>query len=466
MRMALGRRGGVEEGLWVVTTELPRSPGHPFYERVNRVLAEAGFDRFVEDRCRPHYAGVQGRPSIPPGVYFRMLMVGYFEGIDSQRGIAWRCSDSLALREFLGLAMSERAPDHSSLTVIRQRLPLELHEEVFAFVLRILVERGIYKGKTLAVDATMLEANAAMKSIVRRDSGEGWKQYIKRLAQEEGIENPTEEDARRLDRRRKKRVSNAEWESKTDPESRIMKMKDGRTHLAYKAEHVIDVESEVVAAAKIYRADRSDGDTLLESVSRSQENLARAGSDAFAEEVIADKGYHKAQTLAECAAYDLRTYIPERRERRPRRWKDKPTGWRDAFHANRRRVRGQRSRRLQRLRSERVERTFAHVCNTGRSRRTWLRGVEDVQKRYLITLAGRNLTVLMRALFGIGTPRGLQDLAAGILSAFRACISPLYALCMALWSPVVHLLVHLRRWSRRVRSDAITSENRTYSTGC
>jgi transposase len=418
--MALGRRGGVEEGLWVPTTELPRSPGHPFYERVHRVLSEAGFDRFVEDLCRPHYAAVQGRPSIPPGTYFRMLMVGYFEGIDSQRGIAWRCSDSLALREFLGLSVSQRVPDHSSLTVIRQRLPLELHEEVFAFVLRILVQRGLYEGKTLAVDATMLEANAAMKSIVRRESGEGWKQYIKRLAQEAGIENPSEEDARRLDRKRKKRVSNQDWESKTDPASRITKMKDGRTHLGYKAEHVIDLKSEVVVAATIYPADRSDGETLLESVSQAQENVARAGSDAFAEEVVADKGYHKAQTLAECAAYDLRTYIPERTERRPRRWIDKPTGWRDAFRANRRRVRGQRSRRLQRLRSERVERSFAHVCNTGGARRTWLRGIEDVQKRYLVTLAGRNLTVLMRALFGIGTPRSLQGLQAVISAALCA----------------------------------------------
>src|SRR6516162_6383882 len=182
--MALGRREGSYGEMWIATNRLARSPGHPFYERLNRVLGAAGFDRFVEERCKPFYAAGHGRPSIPPGVYFRMLMVGYFEGIDSQRGIAWRCSDSLALREFLGLAMSERAPDHSSLTVIRQRLPLELHEEVFAFVLRILIERGLYKGKTLAVDATMLEANAAMKSIVRRDSGEGWKKYIKRLAQE------------------------------------------------------------------------------------------------------------------------------------------------------------------------------------------------------------------------------------------------------------------------------------------
>jgi transposase len=455
--MALGRRGGVEEGLWVPTTNLPRSPGHPFYERVNRVLAEAGFDRFVEELCRPHYAAVQGRPSIPPGTYFRMLMVGYFEGIDSQRGIAWRCSDSLALREFLGLAMAERAPDHSTLTVIRQRLPLELHEEVFAFVLRILVERGLYDGKTLAVDATMLEANAAMKSIVRRDSGEGWKQYIKRLAQQEGIENPSEEDARRLDRKRKKRVSNQDWESKTDPASRIMKMKDGRTHLAYKAEHVIDLQSEVIVAATIYPADESDGETLLQSVSQAQENIARAGSDAFAAEIVADKGYHKAQTLAECAAYDLRTYIPERRERRPRRWTDKPAGYRDAFHANRRRLRGQRSRRLQRLRSERVERTFAHVCNTGRARRTWLRGIEDVQKRYLVTLAGRNLTVLMRALFGIGTPRSLQGLAATVFAALHR-----------LYRAVCHVLFadHRRQWISRLRRTSIPIETRTSSTGC
>jgi transposase len=464
--MALGRRGGVEDGLWIPTTELPRSPGHPFYERVNRVLVEAGFDRFVEELCRPHYAAVQGRPSIPPGTYFRMLMVGYFEGIDSQRGIAWRCSDSLALREFLGLGMAERAPDHSSLTVIRQRLPLELHEEVFAFVLRILVERGLYDGKTLAVDATMLEANAAMKSIVRRDSGEGWKQYIKRLAQEAGIKNPTEEDARRLDRKRKKRVSNKDWESKTDSDSRIAKMKDGRTHLAYKAEHVIDLESEVVVAATIYPADRSDGETLLQSVSQAQEAVARAGSDAFAAEVVADKGYHKAQSLAECAAYDLRTYIPERTARRLRRWTDKPAGWREAFHANRRRVRGGRSRRLQRLRSERVERSFAHVCNTGRARRTWLRGTEDVQKRYLVTLAGRNLTVLMRVLFGIGTPRSLQGFAAAAFAAICALVLALSKLHTILRRALVSFVDHPRQWLRGLRRAPISSETLASSTDC
>jgi hypothetical protein len=340
-----------------------------------------------------------------------------------------------------------------------------LHEEVFAFVLRILVERGLYDGKTLAVDATMLEANAAMKSIVRRDSGEGWKQYIKRLAQEAGIENPTEEDARRHDRKRKKRVSNKDWESKTDSESRIAKMKDGRTHLAYKAEHVIDLQSEVIVAATIYPADRSDGETLLQSVSQGQEAVARAGSDAFAAEVVADKGYHKAQSLAECAAYDLRTYIPERTERRPRRWTDKPTGWRDAFHANRRRVRGGRSRRLQRLRSERVERSFAHVCNTGRARRTWLRGIEDVQKRYLVTLAGRNLTVLMRALFGVGTPRSLQGLAGAAfatLSALTLAISSIHSAARRTLRLVVD---HSRQWLRRILHRVMPSGIHSSSTG-
>ena len=272
-----------------------------------------------------------------------MLLVGYFEGIDSQRGIAWRCCDSLALREFLGTGPAEASPDHSTLTVIRQRLPLEVHEAVFAFVLRIRRERGLYGGSGRRGLDRLLEANAAMKSIVRKTRRrlEG---VCRRLAQEAGSRTrPTKmcggsiESARRGSR-------TTTGSPKTRPGRRITKMKDGRTHLAYKAEHVIDLESEVVVAGRIHPADRSDGETLLQSVSQAQENVARAGSDAFAVEVVADKGYHKAQTLAQCAAYDLRTYIPERTARRPRRWRDKPAGWRDAFHANRRRVHGQKSR--------------------------------------------------------------------------------------------------------------------------
>jgi transposase len=430
--MALGRREGSDREMWIATNRLARSPGHPFYERLNRVLDEAGFDRFVEERCKRFYAAGQGRPSIPPGVYFRMLMVGYFEGIDSQRGIAWRCADSLALREFLGAGLGDRVPDHSSLTVIRQRLPLELHEEVFVFVLRVLAEKGVLRGKTIGVDATTLEANAAMKSIVRRDTGESWREYLRRLAAEDGVDDPTDDDARRMDRgRKKKRVSNEHWASPSDPQGRITKLKDGRTRLGYKAEHVVDLETEAVLAATIYPGDASDSETFVESISRSQENVARVESQAFAEEVVADKGYHKASELAEVQAYGLRTYIPERNERPKRRWRDKPREWRAAFFRNRRRVRRAKGRRLQRLRSERLERTFAHVCGTGGARRSWLRGIENVQKRYLVTVAARNLGLLMRVLFGVGSPRSLQGLTAVALGAVYIAFQALYRLRIA-----------------------------------
>ena len=231
--MALGRRGSKQQGMWVASQELPRSAGHPFYAALEDLLGRSGFDAFVEGLCAPHYAEKQGRPSIPPGVYFRMLFVGYFEGLDSQRGIAWRCQDSLSIRDFLGLEPTERSPDHSSMTVIRQRLPFEVFEEVFRFVLSGCEDHGLLKGKTVAVDATFLEANAAMTSIVRRETDEDWKTYIRRLAEEDGVEAPSDEDARRWDRKRggKKKVSNDDWGSTSDPDSRIVKMKDGRTHL-------------------------------------------------------------------------------------------------------------------------------------------------------------------------------------------------------------------------------------------
>jgi transposase len=406
--MAVGKRKASEQMMWVATADLPRSPGHPFYRKLNEVFKESRFDAFCEELCAPYYAEKLGRPSIPPGVYFRMLLVGYFEGIDSQRGIAWRCSDSLALREYLGLKVTEGSPDHSSLTVIRQRLPVEVHEQVFTKVLSIAQAKGLLKGGTVAVDSTTLEANAAMKSIVRKDSGEDWKEYVGRLAKEAGLENPTAEELRRFDQKRKgKRVSNDDWQSPSDPDARITKMKNGDTHLAYKAEHAVDLETTLVVAAPIYAADQGDSETLIETVYAAQENLREAGSEQNIEEVVADKGYHKAETLADCAEAEIRTYIPERQGKR-RTWTDKPEGQRAAVYANRRRWRGARSKRLQRQRSERVERSFAHVCETGGGRRSWIRGLLEVTKRYLIQVAGHNLGILMRKLFGIGTPRSLQ----------------------------------------------------------
>jgi transposase len=419
--MALGKQRAKQQDFWIATQDLPRSPGHPFYDRLNKVLEAAGFDEYVENLCAAYYAENRGRPSIPPGVYFRMLFIGYFEGIDSQRGIAWRCSDSLALRDFLRLRPGDRSPDHSSLTVIRKRLPLAVHEQVFTKVLEIAREQGLLKGKKLAVDATTLEANAAMKSIVRKKTGEDWRKYVERLAKEAGIENPTDEDLRKFDKKRKgKKVSNKDWMSPADPDARITRMKNGDTHLAYKSEHGVDLETELVLAATIHPADRSDSESLPETVVQAQLNTMEAGSEESIQDVVTDKGYHKTERLAELESWGVRTYIAERKSKTRRRWTDKPEGWREAFYGNRRRCRGARGKKLQRLRSERVERSFAHVCETGGARRSWIRGLPEVTKRYLMQVAGHNLGVIMRNLFGVGSPRALQGLSSVSATLFRA----------------------------------------------
>jgi transposase len=223
MTMALGKHHEEQQEMWVATTSLPKSAAHIFYRKLNRLLKDADFDGTVEKMCESHYHDSLGRPSIPPGVCFRMLLVGYYEGIGSQRGIAWRCADSLSLREFLGVPLTEETSDHSSLTRVRDRLPLEVHTAVFQWVLALAAKKKLLPGKTVAVDSTTLEADAAMKSIIRRDTGEDWKAYLRRLMKEQqGVENPTDEELRRFDRQRKdKRVSNEEWVSKTDPDSRI-----------------------------------------------------------------------------------------------------------------------------------------------------------------------------------------------------------------------------------------------------
>ena len=414
--MSLGRRRTTHQGeLFLTSADLPPSPGHPFYDRLNRLLADADFDRFVEDLCAPHYAADVGRPSLPPGTYFRMLFVGYFEGLDSQRGIAWRCADSASLRAFLGLPPTQPSPDHSTLSKVRDRLPQVVHERVFAHVLAIARGENLLRGKTVAVDATTLEANAAMRAIVRKDTGEDYKTYLRRLAAEAGMVNPTDDDLRRFDKGRKKKTSNREWASATDPDSKIARMKDGRTRLAYKAEHAVDLDSGLVVAAAIHPADAGDPATLVDSVLRAQVNLVRAGSEEDVNEAVADKGYHKAEVLADCADAGFRTYIPEPK-RGPRVWADKPASWRRATAANRRRMRGGRGKRLQKRRSELVERSFAHVCETGGGRRTWLRGREKVTKRYLIQVAAFNLGVVMRAVCGVGKPRMLQGAGRAVFA--------------------------------------------------
>ncbi|WP_437222594.1 transposase [Planctomicrobium sp. SH661] len=427
--MALGKREeSQQQEFWTPTANLSRGPGHVFYDKLNQVLAKAGFDKVLEDLCSPYYAST-GRMSIPPGVYFRMLLVGYFEGIDSQRGIAWRCEDSLSLRRFLGIPMGKETPDHSSLTRIRDRLPLEIHQQVFQLVLSIIDEHGLMKLKATGVDSTLLEANAAMKTIVRKDSGEDWKEFLKRLMQEEGLieegETPSDDDLRKFDKARhqqgKKKVSNTDWESSSDPDSRIVKMKDGCTHLGYKAEHVIDLESEFILSATVCHGTASDASTFIESVVNAQQNVILAGSPEEIEEVAADQGYHKNETITQATQLGLRTYIPEPNSQYNRTWTDKPVEVQQAVLNNRQRMSRSKGKDLQRQRSEKVERSFAHVCETGGARRTWLRGLEKINKRYLIVAAARNLGLLMLKAFGIGKPRGLQGGIRAILALWGTC---------------------------------------------
>jgi transposase len=403
--MALGQRlPQRQEELFIPTHRIAQGPGHPFYAKLNEVLASAGFDAFVEERCAPFYKE-GGRPGIPPGVYFRMIFVGYFEGIDSQRGIAWRCADSLALRTFLGYSVTESTPVHVSMTMIRKRLSAEVFHEIFQFVLGVLQEKNLLRGKTIGIDATTLEANAAMKTIVRKDTGEDWNEYLRKLAAAEGMENPTDEDLRRMDRKRKnKKVSNKDWQSPTDPESRIAKMKDGRTHLAYKAEHAVDLQTEAIVAVEIQPADQGDPDTGAQTLQAADENVVASGSAIPVTELVADKGYHDNELLAQCAEVGIRTYIPERKQK-SRRWEDKPAEFEEAYRNNKRRVQGKRGRKLSRWRSERCERTFAHVCETGGGRRAWVRGITEVTKLYQIRCAAYNLGLLLRKVFGMSKPR-------------------------------------------------------------
>jgi transposase len=439
--MAMGKRKPRQEPLFITTDQLTPSAGHPFYQKLNQLLDQAGFDRWIENRCAKYYAQTEkrGQPSLPPGVYFRMLLVGYFEGLDSQRGIAWRCSDSLSLRAFLGIPLDENTPDHSTLTNTRKRLPQEVFAEVFQFVLGIAATKNLIAGKTVGVDSTTLEANAAMKSIVRRDTGEDWKEYVTRLMGEEGVigveEKPSDAEVRQFARKRKnKTVSNAEWKSATDEDARITRMKDGTTHLAYKAEHVVDLASDLVLAAEIRPATAADSATLMDSVAAAQINLKAAGSKAVIEEAAGDKGYHAAATIELCDFLGVRTYIPEPKLPRPAVWANLPEEQRRAALNNRRRMGRSKGKAMQRRRSEVVERTFAHVCETGGSRRSHLRGLVNVTKRYLIAVAAHNLGRILRCLMGVGKPRVLQG-AIGGLVGLAWCLA---ALIRSMWARVAN----------------------------
>jgi len=430
--MAMGTREGRrrQEGFWITHDELATAPGHPFYQRLNQLLEREKFDAFAEGECSGFYADNNGRPSLTPGTYFRSLLIGYFEGIDSERGIAWRVADSLALRQFLQIGLDESTPDHSTISRTRRLIDLETHRKVFGWVLCLLADRGLLKGKMVGIDATTLEANAAMRSIVRRDNGQGYETFLKELAQKSGIATPTREDLARMDRKRKKKGSNLEWQSATDPDARITKMKDGSTHMAHKAEHAVDMETGAVIAVTLQAADQGDTTTVHETLAEAGEAVAdlieREAEQACEEkpqvhlhgikEIVADKGYHSGPSLMLLRQAKVRTYIPEPHRGR-RHWEGKAEE-QQTVYANRQRVQGRHGKNLLKRRGELIERSFAHCYETGGMRRTHLRGRENILKRQLIHVCAFNLSLIFRQILGAGTPRELKNRGREASAAF------------------------------------------------
>ncbi|HEV2198688.1 MAG TPA: transposase [Bryobacteraceae bacterium] len=452
--MAMGRRRKRirQEQLWTATAALPVSASHPFYQKLNQILDEKHFDEFVEALCERFYAETMGRPGLAPGIYFRLLMVGYFEGIDAERGIAWRASDSLSIRSFVRIALDEAVPDHSTISRTRRLIDVETHQAVFQWVLRVLAEKNLLKGNTIGVDATTLEANAALRSIVRRDTGEQYDEFLKRLARESGIETPTREQLAHLDRKRKKKGSNDDWQHPQDPDARITKMKDGRTHLAHKAEHAVDMETGAIVAVTVQPADEGDTTTIVDTVAEAGERIAETAAETNNEavgervnpegpsEIVTDKGYHSRKVVSDLTDAGVRTYCSEPARGR-QKWPEQQRE-QQAVYANRRRIRGERGKRLLRQRGEKLERWNEHLYDRGGMRRVHLRGRRNILKRLVVHAGAANLGLLMRKLFGAGTPKALRNQCGRVFFAVTAL--------SWLLPPLSGLEIH--RWARALCS--------------
>jgi transposase len=428
--MAMGTRKKRErqEGLWY-GGELPEAPGHPFYDRLNGILDKAGFDTYCEKKCAGFYDAAIGRPSLPPGLYFRTMMVGFFEGISSERGICWRMADSLTLRAFLSLGLDERTPDHVTVSRTRRLIDAEVHREIFDWVLEQMARAGLVKGRTVGVDSTTLEANAAMKSIARRDTGESYNEYLQGIAKAEGIDSGDAAAVHRMDRKRRKKTSNEDWQSPSDPEAEITRLKDGRTALAYKVENAVDMETGAIVAVTTHSGAAADTRTVQETVAEAVIAVAELIGVATPEgnyevhaggvaEVVADKGYHGNEALVGLTELQVRTYIGEP-ERGRRNWDGKEAE-KQAVCANRRRIKGNRGKRMQKQRGEKVERNFAHQFDTGGMDRLWVRGRDNAHKKFLLQAAACNLALLMRSIYGSGKPRAAHDRAK---EQIFACLS-------------------------------------------
>jgi transposase len=412
--------------LFIAFSELVRPATTPFYTKLDETLRSFDFAIQARSLCAPAYSVTgRGRPGIDPVVYFKMLMVGFFEDIASERGIAERCSDSISIRAFLGYDLTETTPDHSTLSVIRQRLGEEIYDEVFLVILRALDKHGLLKGKNVGIDASVIQANAALRSLINRNTEEAYWEYVQRLASENGIDPKNADAVRQFDRKRSKKMSNDEWVNPHDPDAKIGLTKAGATDMIYKPEHTVDLDTGAILQAEVRLGHEADQKDLSLHVLQAQANINQAQDSATdsltIQSTTADKGYHAVEEMKQLQAEGIRTVISD--PVKNRKLENLDTEAAQVVRKAKRSACSKSGKDLLRRRGRHLERSFAHILDAGGARRTTLRGLENLNKRFKVSAAIYNLSQLMRRLFGVGTPKQAAAMGKALFLVWRAIVA-------------------------------------------
>lgn len=410
-----------QQEFWVATSDLPKSAKTTFYDKLQATLDDFGFEGKVRDICLPYYKQTPvGRPGIDPVVYVKMIMVGFFEDLPSERAIAARCADSLAIRSYLKYELQENTPDHSSLSIIRQRLGVEVYQQIFQVMLQALQAHGLLRGKNVGIDSSVIEANASLRALVHRNTSEEYWEYVKKLAAAEGIDPQDAAAVRKFDRTRPGKGSNQEWVNLHDPDAKIGRKKDGATDMIYKPEVVVDLDTGAIVQAMVNPGDQLDHQDVAARVLEAQQNINAAreqpAETLTIETATADKGYYSVPELDALQREEIKTVISDPIDNR--RVDKLPEDLQKVVRRARRTVKSRRGKRLLARRGMHIERTFAHILDCGGNRRTTLRGQENLNKKYKLAAAIYNLSQLMRRLFGFGTSKQLEAHRGGPFSLF------------------------------------------------
>ena len=394
--------------LFVPAARLVQPATSSFYTKLEQTLQSFQFAEQSRQICAPAYSdSARGRPPVDPAVYFKMLMIGFFENIASERGIAERCSDSISVRFFLGYDLTEATPDHSTLSLIRGRLSEDTYQQVFLLILSALEQQGLVKGRNVGIDASVIEANASLKSLVNRDTQEAYWEYVRRLAGENGVNPKDAEAVRQFDRKRPKKMSNDDWENPYDPDAKIGPTKAGAIDMIYKPEHTVDLDTGAVLHAEVRLGHEADQKDLAVHVLQAQANINQAqGQPADSltiRSATADKGYHAAGEMGRLQQEGSRTVIsdPVKNRNLDKLTQDEVK----VVRAAKRSAGSKSGKQLLKQRGMHLERSFAHILDAGGARRTTLRGEENLNKRHKVSAAIYNLSQLMRKIWGVGTPK-------------------------------------------------------------